>query len=105
MGRKLSLTIACSAVLLLILSASAFAEPQSIPNGPWIEDTQTVQINALMSNEELEKFVGMTKEDLIRNLDGKMKVLDYLVNNNINTVEEVGRVIANYYLDHQSNKS
>jgi hypothetical protein len=42
-------------VLLLILSASALAEPQSVPNGPWIEDSQTVRINSLMSNAELDK--------------------------------------------------
>ena len=55
MNRRLSVTIALSSVLVLILSASALAAPQSIPNGPWVEDNQNVQLNALRSNEELEK--------------------------------------------------
>ncbi|MGW8251543.1 MAG: M14 family zinc carboxypeptidase, partial [Anaerolineales bacterium] len=50
-------------VLILLLSilftGTAFAQeenpdnPQSIPNGPWLEDEQTVKYEALMSNEEL----------------------------------------------------
>ena len=55
MKRALAVTIALSLVLMLGLSVSANAAPQSIPNGPWVEDNQNVQLNALMSNEELEK--------------------------------------------------
>jgi len=40
---------------LVVTCGLAFAAPQSIPNGPWIQDNQEVQLNALMSNEELEK--------------------------------------------------
>jgi len=55
MKKTLSAIIALSSVLVLVLCAGALAEPQSIPNGPWIQDNQQVQLNALMSNEELEK--------------------------------------------------
>jgi hypothetical protein len=45
------------AVLAMLLMAlvQAQAAPQSIPNGPWIQDTQTVKLEALTSMEELEK--------------------------------------------------
>ena len=55
MKKTLSAIIALSSVLVLVLCAGVLAEPQSIPNGPWIQDNQQVQLNALMSNEELEK--------------------------------------------------
>jgi len=41
--------------LTLLVSGVAFAAPQSIPNGPWIEPEQTVKLERLMSNEELQK--------------------------------------------------
>lgn len=45
------------AVLAMLLMAlvQARAAPQSIPNGPWVQDTQTVKLEALTSMEELEK--------------------------------------------------
>ena len=46
-------------LMLLVLTGSAFAQdedpPQSIPNGPWIQDNQEVKYEMLMSNEELYK--------------------------------------------------
>ena len=41
--------------MLLLALVQAQAEPQSIPNGPWIQDEQTVKLEALTSMEELEK--------------------------------------------------
>jgi len=55
MNKIVSTTVAFTIMLALILPVSALAAPQSIPNGPWIEPNQEVQLNALMSNEELEK--------------------------------------------------
>jgi hypothetical protein len=39
----------------LILSPMAFAAPQSLPNGPWVEDEQNVSLQGIMTNEELYK--------------------------------------------------
>jgi hypothetical protein len=42
-------------VFTLMVFGIAFADPQSIPNGPWIQDEQTVKLEALTSMEELQK--------------------------------------------------
>lgn len=43
-------------VLSVILTAGiVYADPQSIPNGPWVQDQQTVKLEALTSMEELQK--------------------------------------------------
>ena len=55
MKRTLFGTMAFGLMCLILTCGLAFAAPQSIPNGPWIQDNQKVQLNALMSNEELEK--------------------------------------------------
>ena len=54
--RKLILKtgVFCMALTLLVFGI-AFADPQSIPNGPWIQDEQTVKLEALTSMEELQK--------------------------------------------------
>jgi flagellar protein FlaI len=48
----------------------------------------------------LELFTGITHAELHRHLKEKEKVLKYLVKNNINTVDSVGKVVADYYLNH-----
>ena len=40
--------------LTLLVSAVAFADPQSIPNGPWVQPEQTVKLEALTSMEKLQ---------------------------------------------------
>ena len=53
---KLSLKVCVFALALSILAPGiGFGEPQSIPNDPWIQDSQAVQIEALTSMEELQK--------------------------------------------------
>jgi hypothetical protein len=42
-------------VFFLILSPMAFAEPQSTPNGPWVEDEQNLSLQGIMTNAELYK--------------------------------------------------
>jgi len=57
MKKKLVLFTAFVAMFSFIAFgvASALAEPQSIPNGPWIQDEQKVKLEALTSMEELEQ--------------------------------------------------
>ncbi len=45
----------------------------------------------------LELFTGITKNELKRHLVEKEKVLKWLIKNNINTVNEVGTAMAQYY--------
>jgi hypothetical protein len=53
---KLSFKVCIIALALSILAPGiGFGEPQSIPNGPWIQDLQTVKLEALTSMEELQK--------------------------------------------------
>ncbi|SFH26060.1 Zinc carboxypeptidase [Desulfotomaculum arcticum] len=40
---------------LMLLASIAFAQPQSNPNGPWIEDNQNVSLSSVMTNAELYK--------------------------------------------------
>jgi len=47
--------------------------------------------------EEFEKFVGLSREEIEKDLKEKGEVLKYLVKKDINDVEDVGRVIAGYY--------
>jgi hypothetical protein len=42
-------------IFTLMVFGIAFADPQSIPNGPWIQDEQTVKLEALTSMKELQK--------------------------------------------------
>jgi hypothetical protein len=46
---------ALALVLSLIMSSIAFADPQSLPNGPWVENEQNVSLSGTMTNEELYK--------------------------------------------------
>jgi Zinc carboxypeptidase len=41
--------------LTTLLYGMAFAEPQSTPNGPWVEDEQNLSLQGIMTNEELYK--------------------------------------------------
>jgi hypothetical protein len=42
-------------VFTLLVVGITFADPQSIPNGPWVQPEQTVKLEALTSMEELQK--------------------------------------------------
>ena len=51
--------------------------------------------------ETLKLFTGMTDQEIKKDLKNKMKVLKWMVKNNINTVNTVGRVVSEYYLDEE----
>ncbi len=55
---------------------------------------------ALLST--IEMFTGFTGSELIRSLNEKQEVLKWLVKNKINTVNTVGRVMAEYYTNRDS---
>jgi flagellar protein FlaI len=49
--------------------------------------------------QELEMHTGMTKDEMDRDIADRIKVLKYIVKNNINTVNTIGKLIATYHLD------
>ena len=51
----LRIGVAVLAMLLLALVRAQAEPPQSIPKGPWIQDQQTVKLEALTSMEDLER--------------------------------------------------
>ena len=62
-----------------------------------------IQINKSKSlMNTLKLFTGFTNNEIQRDLKEKEKILNYLVKQNINTVDEVGRVIAEYYTNKQN---
>lgn len=49
--------------------------------------------------ENISLFTGMTDAEITKELNDKVKVLDYLVAKNIDDVDGVGRIVAEYYTD------
>ena len=47
----------------------------------------------------LQMFTGMSRKEINKNLKEKEAVLKWMVKNNINLVDEVGRIMAKYYTD------
>ena len=56
---------------------------------------KVAESKALLSTIEL--FTGFTRIELNKSLKEKEEILKWLVKNNINTVDTVGRVMAEYY--------
>jgi predicted deacylase len=48
-----SLALICACALLVAAPAAASAQPQSVPNGPWIQDSQHMSLERLHSNAEV----------------------------------------------------
>jgi transcriptional regulator NrdR family protein len=49
--------------------------------------------------QSLKIYTGMSDAQLKQDLNEKEKVLNYMVKNNITDVDDVGRLIAEYYTD------
>jgi len=49
--------------------------------------------------DNISLFTGMTDSEITKELTDKVKVLNYLVRKNIDDVDGVGRVVAEYYTD------
>lgn len=52
--------------------------------------------------EELELFTGMTEKEIEEDLAGKRKILEWLLRRDIRGVNDVGKIIAEYYLDKET---
>ncbi|AGE21013.1 MULTISPECIES: M14 family zinc carboxypeptidase [Geobacillus] len=69
-GKRPKLIWPTALALTLGLSSPVFADPQSRPNGPYVEDSQNISLSSFMSNEEL----AATLQKLEAASQGKMKV-------------------------------
>ncbi|MCF8013447.1 Flp pilus assembly complex ATPase component TadA [Candidatus Woesearchaeota archaeon] len=49
--------------------------------------------------ETIKLFTGMDNDEITKDLNEKVKILKYLIKNDITEVDEVGKVIAEYYTD------
>mgnify|MGYP001568951750 FL=1 len=52
--------------------------------------------------DELSLHTGLSKDDLESDLHEKEKILNWMVKNDIHDISDVGKVIANYYLDREA---
>lgn len=71
MKKKFSKVILPTALALTVsVSSAAYANPQSTPNGPYIEDNQNISLSSYMSNAELATKL----QKLEASSNGKMKL-------------------------------
>ena len=56
-------------------------------------------IKKILLYKNLKLYTGYSDRDIEADLKEKMQILDYLVKQNIETVEGVGKVMAEYYTD------
>lgn len=52
--------------------------------------------------EELEIFTGMTEREVEDDIIGKKKILEWLLRKNIKEVNDVGKIITEYYIDKET---
>ena len=53
----------------------------------------------LRFSEELSRHTGLSDNEINKDLAMKKKIIEYMVKNNIRSLEQVGKVFNNYYLD------
>lgn len=49
--------------------------------------------------EELNRHTGMTQSEINSDLKSKEKILNWLVKNNIRAIQDIGKIMREYYLD------
>lgn len=70
MVKSLGKILFSALILSLLFFSVVYAQPQSNPNGPWLQDNQNVSLSSLMTNQQLyDKLV-----DLEARSHGKMKL-------------------------------
>jgi flagellar protein FlaI len=77
--------------------------PNAEPNILMQLDLKTGKLNEVGQSKELMKtlelFTGYTKSEITAELKEKQRILKYLVDAKVDTVDSVGRVMAEYYTD------
>ncbi|HWO75961.1 MAG TPA: M14 family zinc carboxypeptidase [Bacillus sp. (in: firmicutes)] len=70
MKKTLKAMIPAALAISTIMATTAYAEPQSRPNGPYVENEQNISLSSYMSNQELYD----TLKKLEESSQGKMKL-------------------------------
>jgi len=67
----------------------------------WRPDTDEITLHniPLRLFEDLNLFTGMTLNQIKKDIDEKKRILNWMVKNNYRTIEEVGKVMRDYYLN------
>jgi archaeal flagellar protein FlaI len=67
----------------------------------WRPDTDELALYNLPLRlfEDLNTFTGMSMNQIKKDIETKKKILNWMVKNNIRSVEEVGKVMHDYYLN------
>lgn len=80
-------------------------QPDSEPNVLLQLDFKTGSLRKMAESKTLmgtlELFTGFTKSELNNSLKDKEAVLKWLVKNDVNTVDNVGRIMAEYYTNNE----
>jgi flagellar protein FlaI len=65
-----------------------------------IKTDRTEKINeSRRVKEELELFSGMNEKEIEEDLAGKKKILSWLLKHDIKSVNDVGKIVTEYYID------
>jgi len=70
----------------------------------WRPDTDQIVLHGkpLRLFEELNMFTGMSLNEIKKDIEEKKKILNWMVKKNIRSIEDVGKVMHDYYLDPKS---
>ncbi|VVB51092.1 Type II/IV secretion system protein [uncultured archaeon] len=70
----------------------------------WQPRTDTIEkmYPSVRVKDELELFAGLNEAEIAEDLAGKQKILNWLQSQNIRGVENVGRIVTEYYLDKET---
>ena len=66
-----------------------------------ITDTIDKMYPSIRVKDDLAMFTGMTESDIESDLHGKRMILEWMLENKIYGVNDVGRIVTEYYLDKQ----
>ncbi|MFC2154467.1 type II/IV secretion system ATPase subunit, partial [Candidatus Altiarchaeota archaeon] len=70
----------------------------------WHPKTDTIEpmYPSIRIKEELELFTGMSDKELQEDLKGKQSVLEWMLEQDIRDVNDVGKIITEYYIDKET---
>lgn len=76
-------------------------EPHTVYDWDSQEDSFSKIANSESVIDKLKMVTGMTEDEIQENMEEKKEVLLWMVNNDIDDLEEVGHVVAQYYSNHE----
>jgi flagellar protein FlaI len=62
-------------------------------------DKMTPHAKSMRLFEDLSRYTGFTQNEMNKDIETKIKILQYLVKNKVRSHEDVGKVMNQYYLD------